>query len=91
MMKGLKQKPCEEWLSSLGLFGLEEPEGRPRCGQLLMKGRGGAGADLSSLGPVTGLKLCQGMFRLDLRKRFFSQRVVGHWDRVLRDVLTAPA
>lgn len=36
-----------------------------------------------------GLKLHQGKFRLDIKKRFFPERVVGHWSRLLRKAVEA--
>lgn len=38
----------------------------------------------------SSMNLSHGRFRLDIKRWFFIKRVVGHWGRLPRQVVTAP-
>lgn len=38
-----------------------------------------------------GLRLCQGRFGLDIRRFFFTESIVQHWNRLSREMVESPS
>jgi len=99
MIKGLKHLSYEERLREMGLFCLEK---RRLWGDLLaafqyLKGaykKAGEGLFTRAYSDRTrgnDFKLKEGKYRLDARKKFFTVRVVRHWQRLPRETVDAPS
>ncbi|PKU46694.1 hypothetical protein llap_3011 [Limosa lapponica baueri] len=99
VIRGLEHLSYEDRLREFGLFSLEKSR---LLGDLIAlfwylkrayrkEGEGLFIKKCTNKMRGNGFKLKEGRFRLDIRKKFFTVRVVRHWNCLPREVVDAPS
>jgi len=99
MIRGLEHLSCEERLRELGLFSLEKRWLHGDLIAALQYVKGSYRKDGENIFSracydktrSNGFKLKEGRFRLDIRKKFFTMKVVKQWHRLPRELVDAPS
>ncbi|KFQ63117.1 hypothetical protein N334_14364, partial [Pelecanus crispus] len=99
MIRGLDHLSYEDRLRELGLYSLEKRRLREDLIVTFHYLKGAYRKDGNNLFSKAccdrtrnnGFKLKQNRFKLDIRKNFFTMRVVKHWNRFPREAVEAPS
>ncbi|KFQ52050.1 hypothetical protein N334_09091, partial [Pelecanus crispus] len=99
MIRGLEHLSYEARLRELGLFSLEKRRLRGNLIATFQYLKGAYRKDGENLFNKAccdrtrnnGFKLKKNRFKVDIRKKFFTMRVVKHWNRLRREAVEAPS